>query len=271
MNSMIVGALITAISQMVEVAPYSNSVAYLPNDLVEVTQFLDEADKLNLTPVIVIDKYYLDVSNKYTYVDPSPLKQAIRDSNHIGRILFMYDEPGLRGRRNGQTMSEILPVFDLIKKDFHGVEFVHIESFAEMYWQKQENNGRLSLYMDAEHIGFNCYGKFEKCGNPAIGVPEVHQLTYLADIHSEIVFSNSDSKIFLVPGAFMGGDFFESESEVTTQLDDYASVAVDYRDYVSGMGVFIWGDFHDGYNQLSGARSLPLVKEKTLEVLNYLK
>ena len=271
MNGMIVGVLITAIAQMGEVAPVSNSVAYLPNTLVEVTEFLNEADRFNLTPVIVIDKYYLDASSKYTHVTPGPLKQAIRDSNHIGKILFMYDEPGLRGRRNGQTMAEILPVFDLIKQDFHGVEFVHIESFAEMYWQKQENNGRLSLYMDADHIGFNCYGKFEKCGNPAIGVPELPQLNYLADIHSEIVFSNSTAKIFLVPGAFMGGNFFESEAEVIAQLDDYAMVASDYKDYVSGMGVFIWGDFHDGYNQLTGARSLPLVKAKTLEILNYLK
>lgn len=272
MNNMIVGMLLSAISQMVDVAPSSNAVAYMPNDLTEVTLFLNEADRLSLMPVIVIDKYYIDSYGRYSHVNPEPLKEAIRNSNHIGRIAFMSDEPCWRGRNNGfQTCSEIISILENIQEDFSGVEFVHIEAFAELYFQKQENNGRLTLMTTANHIGFDCYGAFSSCGDPSIGVPNLHQMDYIIDIYSEIMLSGSKAKIFLVPGTFIGDGFFNTEYEVIEQLEDYELIANIYGSLISGFGGFIWGDYNGNGKGLIGAENLPLVKEKTLEILNSLK
>jgi len=261
----LIGALITAVLQVGEVVEFSNSVAFIPQDHNEITLYLDEIDN-RLTPVMVIDQFYLN-DGQYIYKDPAPIKKAITDSGHIGRLVFMFDEIQWKGRLAGQDADEILLLMQRIKKDFYGVEFAHIEAFTELYFQMTSGDGKLSMFFDADHIGFDCYGEFTGCGG--FGVPELPQIMYLAEIYNQAYAAGSKAKIFLVPGAFHAEGFFQNNAAILDQLQAYDNLITTYPDFVSGFGVFTWGSLEDA--AITGARDIPEIKEATEKLLLKLK
>lgn len=265
--NILIGALITLFTQVNDVVPYSNAVAFAPQDYEEITLYLDEIDN-RLTPVIIIDHFYLD-NGQYVYKDPAPIKKAITDSGHIGRLVFMFDEIGWKARQAGQTAGHALTLMAAIKQDFNGVEFAHIEAFAELYLQMTEDSGKLSMFFDADHIGFDCYGPFESCGG--FGVPELPQITYLAEIYTQAQLAGSKAKIFLVPGAFQAVGFFDDNAAILGQLQAYNNLVTLYPDFVSGFGVFTCGTFEDKGQTLKGYCDIPEIRAEVENLLLNLK
>lgn len=265
--NMLIGVRITDIAQVNEVIDFSTAVAFKPSSLTELTEYLDEINN-RLTPVIVITEYFLS-DGLYVNTNPQPLRDAILDSKHIGRIVFMFDEPLWRARRNGQDPDDVINIMRQIKANFYGVEFAHIEAYAELYKQYIENHGKLTLFLDADHIGFDCYGKFCSCGGD--GIPEIPQLTYLQEIYNAIQQSCSNAKIFLVPAAFSNKHFFDSDDDVIQQFNNYVSL-IDGNIYgnskiISGIGAFIWGDMTENGVLFEGARNNPAIKNVVVESL----
>ena len=262
MNNLLFGVLITAVSQVVEVVDKSSAIAFIPESTIQVTEYLNEIDN-RAVPIIVVNDYYRDESGRFIYYPPDDLKEALAVSNHFGRIAFMFDEWLHHGTQAGQTRAEVIQVMRQIKADFPGVEMIHIEAFTDLYAQYMENYGRLELFYEADHIGFDCYGQFESCGG--FGVPELPQMVYLITIFNQIAENQSNAKIFLVPGAFMGAGIGASESTMIDQLNDYALTYERNRQYISGFGVFIWGDMEG----LTGARNVPAIKSTVENILNW--
>jgi len=248
MNNLLIGVLISAVAQVAEVENFSTAVSFIPENEIQVTEYLDEIDN-RLVPVIVINKFFKDPAGRFSYRPTPQLKQALSDSAHFGRLVFMWDEIMLHGRRAGQEKAELLEVMQQVKLDYPGVEFAHIEAYAELYQQYMENYGKLTLFFDAEHIGFDCYGKFSGCGGGE--VPEISQMIYLAVIYNAIKSENSNAKIFLVPGAFVHPDHYPTEMDTINQLQEYNYVLDNNKQHISGMGLFTWGDV----NVTIGARN----------------
>lgn len=239
MSNFLFGVLISSVLQVAEVEPFSNAVSFMPEDHLQVTEYLNEIDN-RMVPVIIINDFYRQADGKFYHTDSAPLKQALADSSHFGRIVFMWDEPLMHAYRSGQAKMSALAVMRQVKADFPGVEFAHIEAYSEIYRQFIEDYGNLTLFYDADHIGFDCYGKFSGCGGP--DVPEIPQMIYLATIHNAIKNNNSSAKVFLVPGAFKHENHFPTEMDAINQLQEYYAVWANNKEHVSGMGLFTWGN-----------------------------
>lgn len=262
MNSLLFGVLVTAVFQVAEVVDKSNAIAFIPEDHIHITQYLNEIDN-RAVPVIVINEFYRDDSGRFVYVPPEWLKHALEESKHFGRIAFMWDEPLHHGVMSGQNRSEVIQVMRQVKADFPGVEMIHIEAFTDLYAQYMENYGYLELFYEADHIGFDCYGSFESCGG--FGVPELPQMVYMTTIFNQIEVNKSDAKIFMVPGSFVDDGIGASESIMIDQLNSYALAYERNRQYVSGFGVFTWGDL----GPITGARNIPPMKQAVENVLDW--
>lgn len=152
MNKLI-GMLITEISQIDEVAAFSNAVAFRPLDGAELTLYLNKIDN-KMTPVIIVDHFFI-VDGKYKNGLSRELYDAIEQSKHFGRIVFMFDEPMWRARKNDQAHNDVLKVMGDVQLNYRGVEIMHIEAYAELYQQYTENNRMLYLLYSADHIGFD--------------------------------------------------------------------------------------------------------------------
>lgn len=262
-NNIIAGVLVTSLTQVAEVENHVNAIAFMPMDTAELTEYLDVMNN-RFTPVIVINDFYRDEANMFVHNDPSILRNAISKSVHFGRVAFMFDEWLHHGTHSGQSRDEVLAIMKLIQKDFPGVEFVHIEAFTDIYNQMQSGQP-LKLLWSAQHIGFDCYGDFENCGG--FGASDRPIMDYLVDIYNGIIANQSKAKIFLVPGAFMNPLFFDDEVKVMQHLEEYTMTAIEYRDYISGFGVFTWGSFHQGGTDIIGARENTNIKAKVIQSL----
>lgn len=258
MNALLAGILVTASWQIDEVIDYVNAVAFFATNTYEVTEYLDKIDN-RAVPVVAIDHLYLDPSHKYVYKDPTELRNALANSRHFGKIVFMFDEPMWKARNSGQDKQEVLAIMQQIKADFPGVEFAHMESYAELFYQYNENGGQLTLLYEADHIGFNCYGEFKSCGG--LGIPNLPQMTYINVVQNAINNANSSAKLFFVPGAFLSPWYMTDEQMVIEQLYDYAAAVNQNRENVSIVGFFTWGDINSDGSQSQGARNFPRIVE----------
>lgn len=260
MNKLI-GILITELSQIDEVMPFSNAVAFRPSDGAEMLSYLNKIDN-RLTPVIIVDHFFI-VDGKYKHGHSRDLYNALEQSKHFGRIVFMFDEPMWRARKNEQAYKDVIKVMGEVKLNYLGVEVMHIEAYAELYQQYTENNGKLYLFYDADHIGFDCYGEYGSCGG--LNVPELSQFTYLDEIYKAIKNHGSSAKLFLVPGAFTSPNYPESEFDVIKQLQSYMYFFENNFDKVSGLGAFLWGNTTLPEVTIIGARNNELIRKEIEE------
>lgn len=257
----LVGILITELSQVDEVVPFSNAVAFRPTDGVELVSYLNEIDN-KMTPVIIVDHFFI-VDGKYKNGVSRDLYDALEQSKHFGRTLFMFDEPMWRARKNDQSYREVINVMQDVKLNYLGIEIMHIEAYAELYQQYTENDGKLSLFYDADHLGFDCYGEYGSCGG--LNVPEHSQFIYLSEIDKAIKKHGSSAKLFLVPGAFTSPKYPEDEFDVIKQLQSYMFFFENNPDRVSGLGAFVWGNTTCGDATIIGARNNELISKELKE------
>ncbi len=257
----LVGILITQISQVNEVTPFSNAVAFSPADDAELVQYLNKIDN-RMVPVVMIDRFFM-VNQKYHTDYSHELYSALEQSNHFGRIVFMFDEPMWRATRNQQPHNEVIDAMSAAKSNYPSAEIMHIEAYAELYNQYVNNEKELTLFYDADHIGFDCYGKYGDCGGPKI--PGIGQFTYLNEINKAIEAKGSDAKLFLVPEAFTSPNFTEDQRAVIRQLRAYMMFFENNIDRVSGLGAFVWGDSAFGDPTIIGARNNDLIRQEVEE------
>ena len=246
--NLLFGVLISALVQVNEVEPFSNAVSFIPENEAQVTDYLNEVDN-RMVPVIIINQFFQDQDGRFIYKESPNLRYALSQSSHFGRIVFMWDEIMMHGRAAGQNKEELIQVMQQVKADYPGVEFAHIEAYRELFAQYMEDYGKLTLFFDADHLGFDCYGPFDGCGDET--TPAIPQIIYLAVIHNAIEQNNSNAKIFLVPGAFKHDNHFPTEMDTINQLQEYVAVLNQNREHVSGIGLFTWGDIQ----HITGARS----------------
>lgn len=254
----LVGAYVTHHRQIEEIAHVSNAAAFRPENTTDLYRYLDTIDR-RLVPVIQIDNFYLE-NGKYVYRNQTAIENILK--YYKGRKVIMFDEPYWKARNSGQPKHEVTEVLHKIKASYPDCEFFHVESFAELHKQQEENNGQLTLYYPADHIGFNCYGSFDSCGGA--GVPPKPQFDYLLSLYNNIALNGSKAKIFLVPGAFTGTESMQDPKLIIEQLDAYAKTAEQYWDYISGFGVFTWGNVGQ---DITGARNHPSLRAATHNIL----
>lgn len=256
---MIKGVYITDLNQVDEVASFCNAVAFTPTTLTEMEDYLDKIDG-RMTAVIAIDNFFKK-GDKYFYEYDPKLNNIILTSPTAS--VFLFDEPLWKARHSGQPYNQVLDVMDEVRCNFTP-EIMHIEAFAELYKQYMENNGEITFFFDADHVGFDCYGRFDSCGGA--GVPPISQMTYLTEIYNALQRKLSGAKIFLVPGAFLGQGNFANINEIVEQLHAYKEVFDNHQDLVSGIGVFTWGDVPG--TAIKGARNYLQLR---WELMNLLK
>lgn len=261
-KELLFGIFVTALSQVAEVEPYSNAISFKPESTQETVAYLNEIDN-SMVPIVGIDYYYLGADGKYSYKDPAPLKAALRSSDHYSKLIFMWDEPCWRGRNNNQSCQEILDMMSQVKADFPGVEVFHVEAWAELQAQMIVD-GKMHLFLEAEHIGFDCYSDFFNCAG-------LTHLWYLSNILAEIEAGNSNAKLFLVPGAYLGeGNHMNTQEQVVQHIQDYTNFTSMYFercDCISGLGFFTWGNLAGIY----GAKNYVPIQEALINSYNTLK
>lgn len=255
------GVLITSLDQIDEVHHFSDSYAYAPISIDDLRDVLNRNNR-RMTSIIEIGRFFFNgAKGVFEYRDTSELKDLLRSSHSIA----MLDEPFWWIRSACQSgksaacyeiKSGYINTINLVKRiKFElGVQLYHVESYFELVIQKSENPDKPVIMIDsADHIGFDCYGRFDDCGG-------YHQMVYASWIYEAM---RSHQKIFLVPGAFN----FADESIVLDQLYAYESLHNQYPDLISGFGAFMWGD---GYG-LIGAKNMPFVKQAVENILKGLK
>jgi hypothetical protein len=249
LNSLLLGFL-ASLAQINIAIEDNTAVAVFAESTQHVQQVLVEVDS-RATPIIFLDGLYIEpLTGKYIYREAvtQQLRQAISSSGHIGRVVLAFDEPCWKGRQTGQECGEIIELMSYIKASLpNTIEWMHINSFAELYFQYQENNGKLSLWYEADHLGFNCYGPMTRCSTHP-DVPKLDQRVYIDAMINAIDNAGSYAKIFLVAGAFQSPAFPSfTEQEVILQLHDYRWIAENqYRDKISGIGIFTCSDIPEG-------------------------
>ncbi len=248
MLKMLAGVLVASIMEVGEVIDDVNAVAFIASDTAQVTAYLDEINN-RATPVIFVDRLYLDDADNYVYKQPDELANALASSRHFGRLVLAFDEPLLRMRRTGQDVVAGKHIMDAIRDDFPGAEFLVVYSHQELYDRYVANNGILDIWYNADHIGYNCYGKYYACGPH-----NIPQLTFLQLLYADIKRNGSNAGMFIVPGAFTGLPDMQDEAMIIDSLHWHVHVATYNRDIVSGFGVFAWGDADTG---VIGARNSP--------------
>ena len=248
----LIGVLITALAEVDQVSSFSTAVSFIPQDGAEVVQYLDAIDN-RMVPIIFIDQF-LTHEGSYVAGYSEDLAQALTSSSHYGRIVLAFDEPMLRASRAGQPHAQVLQIMGDVKRNYPGTEIMHIEAYSELYRQYVNNDGQLTLFYDAEHIGFDCYGQFGGCGGD--DVPKVGQFLYLNEINKAIIEHGSEAKLFLVPGTFTHPEYTTHEAEVVMQLELYYYFMRANFNRISGLGGFTWGDL----GQFIGAGNNPTIR-----------
>lgn len=250
------GALITDKTQIDELAAVSNSFAFAPNSLEEITDML-RYNNGRLVPFIELSRYFWDEEKGLFEVS------GINDLRRsIGRehIVIMLDEPFWRIRKscdkgNQNSCQEIAggyvntqAVFSQIKYQL-GYQMFHVEAYAELIAQKSQW-GRVMVVNASDHVGFDCYGTIDNCEGHS-------QWEYGTWIYEAI--AGTSKRIMLTVGAWE----FLPIDEVINQIHQYFYIFRAYPDIFSGIGVFTWGS-SDGIN---GARDIPALSNVVIEEL----
>lgn len=255
------GALISGPEQLAEIRPFSNSFSYAPSNLEDLKNILD-INNGELMPIIEIRWYFFDeTSGIFKAKDAKPLLDAI--SNH--KLMMLVDEPFWWIRmacQEGKPLAcaEIANNYRSTRELFKeiklrsGFQLFHVEAYRELILQKQANPFQHVIMLEsADHIGFDCYGPIDNCEGHS-------QLEYASWIFDAML---SHQRMFLVPGAF---NYTNDIGSITAQLDAYFSLYIQYRHMLSAIHVFTWGDFQE----LIGARNIPLLKQKVDDLLSQL-
>jgi hypothetical protein len=233
----LIGALITEPHQVHEVKEFSNAVAFKPDSLESLQEYLAAINN-ELTPVILVNDYFLwdgiihDSPKQYVL-------DAIAATGHTGPIVLCWDEPLMHIRRQGGDPWEAYFQMKQIQAEWSEFQWLHITSYDEMVRQYQDF-GRLLLLFDAEYVAFNCYGDKDGCGNDEVGYASIDD--YLLVLKAELMRNNSDAKIFLVPGMFSAGGTLYTDDE--QRMDHYYHYLNVYNENllgIGGFGVFTWG------------------------------
>lgn len=254
MNGMIVGGLLTMFMQLPATGPDANAFGVIVNNPQQIELQMNIAGGHHM-PILFIDRLYADENGIYSYRTPDEIITAMHNSNHIGRVIFAWDEPFWRARNTGQNPEEVRMVMEMVKADFPTVEFMVIYAYAELLERYLQDPTDLKLYLGVEHVGMDCYGFWNGCGEDPVPIS-----VYLEELYKIVQAEGSNAKLFLVPGAFTADWLDMTQEDVVQHIDDYVNWAKANREKISGFGAFVWGN----YQSVIGTENLPLVKEKLL-------
>lgn len=209
-NEKIVGFALNEPSQINEIANFSNAFSFAPQELEDVSRYLNKNSN-NLMPVIEIGRFLFDeTTHSFRELDVAPLVQAIKTSTYQGPMLFLVDEPLWRLRlscfkQNQAACTEIankyihtLEIFKKtgaeLRKALPGSGILHIEAFAELIYQKNSGpSDNVIMLDDAEYLGYDCYGPFDRCGITDVSdtFADTGSTSNLASFNIVDVFSNA--------------------------------------------------------------------------------
>lgn len=245
------GALITDKTQIDELAAVSNSFAFAPNSLEEISEML-RYNNGRMVPFIELSRYFWNEEKGLFEV------HGINElRNAIGRehVVIMLDEPFWRVRKacivrgNQNSCQEIShwyrntqEVFSEIKY-LLGYQMFHVEAYAELIDQKSQF-GKVMVISAADHVGFNCYGAIDDCYGHS-------QWEYGGWIYEAIAVTGK--RIILTVGTWE----FDAVDVVVSQIDQYFDIFRSRPDIFSGIGAFTWGDS----GGVIGAREIPEIRE----------
>ncbi len=281
-NNTLVGIYVTNHYSVNEVLPFSNAVAFKPTSKEDLTSYLQVINSRAVPVVEVSDLFLRDSIFQFNYNSTVELANTLNGTEHTGRIVIMLDEILWKVRRNctngsvtacndvsnnyTQSIHDVNRVIALLKSRVSGVEVFHVESYAELYLQWIER-GKLTLLYNAEHLGFNCYGPINGCGNSELGVPPIAIFDYLTVIYNSIAENNSSAKILLVPGSFMNESGLPTEQDTLNHFNGYLNIFDTYRDYASGFGAFAWDSFVENGEHFTGTRDLHAIRQTIEDAL----
>lgn len=248
MNNFFLGVFITSVLQLSDLPAGTNAVGFIPENSTQLTEYLDTIDN-TLTPVIGIDTFYKE-NGVYTYKSPQELKTALSNSKHFSGVVFMLNEPCWYASHMGQSCDDALAVFSQVKKDFPLVEFFHVEAYPELDRQ-MATYGHMKFLPEADHVGFDCYRPFHDCYGK-------DHFYYLANLYNSAYVNNHNIKVFVVPGAFVHPSYMPTVNMTIQHIRDYVDVVTQYKEFVSGVGFFTWGDVDD----IKGASHNYLLREE---------
>lgn len=256
----LVGVQITNVSQVKEVREFSNAVGFRAKSMTKLIEYLSEINN-TMVPVISVDYYFFNRDiGRYLDAGIEELLAAIGQSGHIGRIVFLFDEPFWRVRRHHDSdvyHDETLIELQKIRERLLEFEVAHIEAYAELYFQHTKN-GSFHLLHSADHIGFDCYGNFNACSTNSL-VPKMSQTEYLEHLFVAIQDNGSKAKIALIPGIFVDeSGTFKTQGELIEQFYAYMKIYAKHKEKIGMVGGFIWGDI--AVTGITGARNLSCIR-----------
>ncbi len=285
----IMGSFLTEAWQIDEIRGFSNAFAFIPKTPSEIGDYLN-VNQYGLLNVITIDKLLFDRERGLYHTDVRNIIQAIRDASGQGEeMLFMMDEPlwtvrnaCMAGKKtacdeveNGytETLATLRTVGQQLRQEFPGSGVMHIEAWAELVLQKKQRpDANVIMLDDAEYLGFDCYGKFDRCGSDEYGY--YPQLNFGIEVWNTLHALEADNpigrKMFLIPGAFFNERFFKNTNEIKDQLFRHAQL-LDQYDKVAGFGIFLWGDMQENNEIFQGARGLQDVVDYIIAIADYFK
>lgn len=261
----IVGVLITEPCQVNTVPEGSNAIGIVPDSLQELRETL-ELNNNRYTNIVNIRDWFVDNSGVWKYRDLTELKNVL--SGHD--VIIMLDEPFWRVRLEcwrGKSLAcqevesnypQTRELFKRVKFEL-GYQLYQVESYLELIYARQEY-GKPQFMDYADHIGWNCYSNnFYDCDGYS-------QLDYAVWTYDAML---SHQKIFLVAGAFLESSYMQDEVKIITQLEDFFAAYNTYRQYLSGIGVFSWGDYEG--NRITGAYNVPNIRNTIQKLINEVK
>lgn len=256
------GVLITEPEQLNTVPTSSTAFGYMPQSIEDIERVL-EINSGKYIAMLDISKYFWN-SNKgiFEYYDTNSLITALGNN----RVILMLDEPFWAIRmacNNGKVLAcaEINNNYKNTRELFKKVKFelgfqlLHIESYLILIEQKK--HGKVQLIESADHISFDCYSEeFSNCGGYS-------QLEYASWLYDSML---DHQKIFLIAGSFLSNGFFKMQDidKINLQLEQTFDLYNNYKNIVSGIGVFSWGSVD---NSIIGAYNVPTLKNKIEELL----
>ena len=244
------GALISDKTQIDELVDVTNSFAFEPNSITELTEML-QYNNGRLMPFVELSRY---LWNDETGLFEIRGVDELRDAVGREKIIIMLDEPLWRIRRacesgNQNSCQEIShgyrntqEVFSEIKY-LLGYQMFHVEAYAELIDQKSQF-GKVMVISAADHVGFNCYGAIDNCHGHS-------QWEYGGWIYEAI--AGTGKRIILTVGTWE----FDAVDVVVSQIDQYFDIFRSRPDIFSGIGAFTWGDS----GGVIGAREIPEIRE----------
>lgn len=273
----IIGPFLTEVGHIEEVKAFSNAFGVAPKTASDITQYLD-ANTYKMLPVITISSLLFDKETGMYRNDPDAIIDAIEKSKiRPDEMLFLMDEPlaAVRGAcekgkskacrdvedRYVETLSALRLVGQLLRRQFPGSGVIHIEAWIELVQQKKQYpNEHVIMLDDAEYLGFDCYGNFDYCGSSELGYNS--QLTYgewvWDAMHALEATHSIGRKMFLVTGAFLADQSFDSAEAIQEQMYTYAYI-LSQHDKLGGLGIFLWSDLVENGKLFTGARGIPAI------------